>query len=355
MTHLKKILLIAILAISIPSQLFAKNITKNITIVATGGTIAGAGESATGAKYASSQILIEQIASAIPGINKLANIKTDQLLNMASQDMDDESWLKIVKEVNKLLDDKEVDGIVITHGTDTLEETAYLLNLTVKSNKPIIVVGSMRPSTSISADGPINLYNAVALAASKEAIGKGVLVMLNDEIFAARDVSKTSTTNTNTFKANNSGAIGHIYYGKPQIYYSPTRTHTKNSEFTNIKRFSSLPKVEIIYMYSGQDANIIDSLVEDGAQAIVVAGVGDGNVYKSALPKLIAASKKGVMIVRSSRGGSGFVEANTEINDDEYGFITADNLNPQKARILIKLALTKTKDREKLQKIFAKY
>lgn len=351
MKHLQKILFITILALIIPSQLFA----KNIVIVATGGTIAGAGESATGAKYASSQLLIEQIASAIPGINKLADIKTDQLLNIASQDMDDESWLKIVKKVNDLLDDKNVDGVVITHGTDTLEETAYLLNLTVKSSKPIIVVGSMRPSTSISADGPINLYNAVALAANKEAVGKGVLVVMNDEIFAARDVSKIDTTKTNTFHANNSGAIGHIYYGKPQIYYSPTRINTKNSEFGDVKKLSNLPKVEIIYMYAGQNADMIDSLVESGTKAIVVAGVGDGNVYKTVLPKLIAASKKGVVIVRSSRGGSGFVEANTEINDDEYGFITADNLNPQKARILIKLALTKTADRGKLVEMFAKY
>jgi L-asparaginase len=351
MKNLKKILFIAILSFAIPAQLFA----KNITIVATGGTIAGAGESATGAKYNSSQLLIEQIASAIPGIDKLANIKTDQLLNIASQDMNDESWLKIVKEVNNLLDDKNVDGIVITHGTDTLEETAYLLNLTVKSKKPIIVVGSMRPSTSISADGPINLYNAVALAASKEAEGKGVLIVMNDEIFSARDASKTNTTSVHTFKANNSGTIGRVHYGKSQIYYTPNRIHTKNSEFTNIKDLSVLPKVEIAYMYAGQDAIIIDNLVASGAQAIVIAGVGDGNVYKDALPKLIEASKKGVVIVRSSRGGSGFVEANTEINDDEYGFITADNLSPQKARILIKVALTKTKDKDKLKEIFAKY
>lgn len=350
MRHLKKLLLITILAITIPSQLFA----KNIVIVATGGTIAGAGESSTGAKYASSQISIEQITSAIPGIEKLAHIKTDQLFNIPSQDMNDSTWLEISKKVNELLDKRSVDGVVITHGTDTLEETAYFLNLTVDSKKPIVLAGSMRPSTSLSPDGPINLYNAVALSSNKQATGKGVLVVMNDDIFSARDVSKTNTTNINTFQSSNSGAIGHIYYGKPQIYYNPIRTHTNKSEF-NVKKLTTLPKVEIIYMYAGQSADTIDDLVKSGTQAIVIAGVGDGNVYKSALPKLISASKKGVIIVRSSRVGSGFVEPNTELNDDEYGFITADNLSPQKARILIKLALTKTKDRGKLQEIFSEY
>lgn len=327
---------------------------KNIVIVAIGGTIAGEGESSTGAKYSASKISIDQITLAVPGIHKLASIKTKQLMNIASQDIDDDSWLEISRTINELLNKKGVDGIVITHGTDTLEETAYFLNLTVKSTKPVIMVGAMRPSTSISTDGMMNLYNAIALAASSQAANKGVLVVMNDNIFSSRDVSKTSTTNLDAFRSYSLGAIGHINYGKPQIYYSPVRTHTKSSAF-DVEKFTSLPKVEIVYMYAGQNADIIDSMVNSGTQAIIIAGVGDGNIYKNALSKLIDASKKGVIIVRSSRTGSGFIEPDVEVNDSAHNFITADNLNPQKARILTKLALTKTNDIEKLREIFAKY
>jgi L-asparaginase len=263
-------------------------------------------------------------------------------------------WLKIAKRVNEILAQKNIDGVVITHGTDTLEETAYFLNLTIKSKKPVIIVGSMRPATSLSADGPMNLYNAVALASSAQAIGKGVLVLMNDEIFAARDVTKTSTTNVASLQAKNGGAIGYVYYGKPEIYYQPLRLNATNSIF-EVKKLSDLPKVDIIYGYANCESSLVDHLVAVGSKAIILAGVGDGNVSKETLQRLIEARKQGVMVIRSSRVGEGLVIPNVEINDDEFGFITADNLSPQKARILTMLALTKTNDAKKIQEFFGNY
>lgn len=327
---------------------------KHIVVIATGGTISGTGESAVGAKYSPGQLTAEKIINDISGISNLAKIETEQLLQISSQDLTSELWLKIAKRVNEILERKNVDGVVITHGTDTLEETAYFLNLTIKSKKPVILVGSMRPSTSLSADGPMNLYNAVALASSDKAIGKGVLVLMNDEIFAARDVTKTSTINVASFQARSGGAIGYVYYGKTEIYYQPLRTNTSNSIF-EIKKLSDLPKVDIIYGYTNHESSVVDQLVASGSKAIILAGVGDGNISKETLQSLVEAGNQGVLVVRSSRVGSGLVIPNVEINDDKFGFLTADNLSPQKARILAMLALTKTDNAAKIQEIFGSY
>ncbi len=327
---------------------------KNIVVLATGGTIAGAGDSCVGSKYAPGRVGIDHVIKNIPGLDKLADISTEQLMQIASQDMRDKEWLMIAKRANEILSKSSVHGLVITHGTDTIEETAYFLNLVVKSEKPVVLVGAMRPSTSLSSDGALNLYNAVALATSDKAYNKGVLVMFNDEIYSARDVAKTSTTNVSAFKAPNSGMIGSILYGAVRFYYSPLRAHTTETVF-DVKKAESLPKVEIIYAYAGVDPSIVDYLVESGVKGIVLAGVGDGNVSKAVVEKLAEAEKKGVIILRSSHLGSGSVEPNIEIEDDKLGFVTTDNLTPQKARILAMLALTKTNDVKKIRGMFAKY
>lgn len=327
---------------------------KNIVILATGGTISGAGASSTDSKYSASKINIDQIIKTAPGIEKFANIEAEQIMQKASQDFDAQDWLLISKKVNETLEKKSVDAVVVTHGTDTMEETAYFLNLTVKSKKPVIVVGSMRPSTSLSADGPLNLYNAVALAASDVSFGKGVMILMNDEIFAARDATKTHTTNVASFKSLNSGVIGGVYYGKPKLYYQPLRAHTFNSDF-EVKKLNELPKVDIVYSYAGSDSKMIDNLVASNVKAIILAGVGDGNINQKSLQSLIEAAKKGVVVVRSAHLGVGSVAQNVEINDDEFGFVTADNLSPQKARVLTMMALTKTKDVKKIREMFAKY
>ena len=234
----KLVLLICILVAS----LYAK---PNVVILATGGTIAGSASGATNAQYDAAQLGVDILIKAVPEIANLANVKGEQVANISSNNMTDEIWLKLAKRVNELLASKDVDGIVITHGTDTLEETAYFLNLVVKSDKPVVLVGAMRSATSMSADGPLNLYNAVSVAASKESIGNGVLVVLNDEINAAREVTKTNTSSVDTFKSRNTGAIGRVYYGKVVYSTKSLKKHTANSVF-DVSKLETLPRVDII-------------------------------------------------------------------------------------------------------------
>jgi L-asparaginase len=206
---------------------------RNIVILATGGTIAGAAASGTQAGYTSGAVTIDAMLAAVPGIDKLASIKGEQVSNVGSQDMSFEILLKLAKRINELTAKADVDGIVITHGTDTMEESAYFLNLTVKTEKPVVMVGSMRPSTAVSADGPLNLYNAIAVAADPNAKGRGVLVVMNDEIHAAHSLTKMSTTAVETFMSPKRGIVGIIHYGKADYYNNPTWKHTKQSESTS--------------------------------------------------------------------------------------------------------------------------
>ncbi len=347
---MKKAFIFACFFVVLSANCFA----KNIFILATGGTISGSAESEIESKYKPSKIDISQIVKSVPKIDKVANLQAEQLLQVSSQNISGENWIEIAKRADEILKKSEIDGLVITHGTDTMEETAYFLHLVLKSQKPIVVTGSMRPSSSISADGPLNLFNAISLAASKKAFGKGVLILMNDEIFSARDAVKKHSTNAASFKSNDFGSIGFVNYGRVEIYYQPLRLHTKDSAF-KVKDFDKLPKVDIIYAHSSSDANIVDYLVSSGSKAIVVAGVGDGNVNDATLAKLSLAQKSGILVVRSSRGGSGFVEPNAEIDDEEFGFVSADNLSAQKARILAALALGKTNDVKKIREFFAKY
>lgn len=352
MKILKTLTILSILLFS--NQVFAKNDLKNIFIIGTGGTISGSGESEIEAKYSPSKININEIIKSSPNITNIANVKSEQVFQEASQNFNHKHWIILAKKVNELLKKRSVDGIVITHGTDTLEETAYFLNLVINSKKPIVFVGSMRPSTALSADGPLNLYNAVALASDKKSYGKGVLVLMNDKIFSARDVKKTHTTNVDSFSSNSFGELGQAYFGEIDIYYQTTKKHTYRGEF-KINDFDDSIKADIIYIYTNFDHTIIDNLIASNTNAIIVAGVGDGNVSAETLEKLKIASEKGILIVRSSRLDSGKVIKNVEIADDEYGFAVANNLSPQKARILAILALSKTKNIKKIQEIFNSY
>ncbi len=327
---------------------------KNVVVIATGGTIAGAGESQTSSGYQPSKVGIEEIIKSIPGIDKIANVKAEQLMQVASQDMDSKTWLEIAKKVNEVLAQNNVNGVVITHGTDTIEETAYFLNLVVKSKKPVVLVGAMRPSTSLSADGSLNLFNAVAVAASDSSVNKGVMLVFNDEIHSAREVFKTHTTNVAAFKSSNTGIIGSAYFGDVKFYLDPIRAHTHETIF-DVKRFDNLPKVGIVYAHSGFDSKIIDYLADHGYKGIVLAGVGDGNINQQSVDALAEAVRKGLVVVRSAHLGAGSVQPNVEINDEDFGFVTADNLSPKKARILTMLAITKTEDPRKIREMFAKY
>lgn len=327
---------------------FAK---PTIYILATGGTIAGSGSGALDTSYTSGTVTVDKLIAAVPEINKIATIKGEQISNIGSQEMNNEVWFKLANRVNELLTSGKADGVVITHGTDTMEETAYFLNLVVKSDKPIVMVGAMRNSGSLSADGPLNIFNAVNVAMSKEAAGKGVVVVMNDEIHAAREVTKTNTTAVDTFKSPNSGKIGTVFYGNVKFYMNPTRKHTVNSAF-DITKIKELPRVDIIYSHSNDNPDFVNLAVKNGAKGIVNAGMGNGNPFPSALEALGEAVKGGVIVVRDSRVGSGETTLNGEVDDGKYGFLASDNLNAQKARVLLMLALTQTTDKAKIQELF---
>ena len=327
----------------------------NVTILATGGTIAGTGAtSTTTVGYTAATVGVQALIQAVPEMTKVANITGEQVFQIASENMGNEHWLTLAKRVNVLLAQPDVDGIVVTHGTDTLEETAYFLNLVVKSRKPVVLVGSMRPSTALSADGPINLYNAVNLAGSPAAVGKGVLVAMNDQIHAARDVSKANTTTADTFRAAELGMIGYFQGGKPFFYREVTRKHTVDTEF-DVSKLDALPQVDVAYAYANVGAVAVNALVAAGAKGLVHAGVGNGSLPAKTRPALVAAREKGVVIVRSSRVGQGIVARNGEANDDQLDFVVADTLSPQKARILLMLALTKTSNTKDIQRMFYTY
>ncbi|WP_276318508.1 type II asparaginase [Helicobacter pylori] len=332
-------------------QVMAKNL-PTIVLLATGGTIAGSGASASLGSYKSGELGIKELLKAIPSLNKIARILGEQISNSGSQDMNEEVWFKLAKRVQKLLNDSRIQGVVITHGTDTLEESAYFLNLVLHSTKPVVLVGAMRNATSLSADGALNLYNALSVAIDEKSANKGVLVVIDDTIFSAREAVKTHTTHTSTFKALNSGAIGSVYYGKVRYYMQPLRKHTTESEFTLLELNPPLPKVDIIYTHVGMTLDLFQASLNSHAKGVVIAGVGNGNVSTGLLKAMQEASEMGVVIVRSSRVGSGEI---TSGEIDDKAFITSDNLNPQKARVLLQLALTKTNDKEKIQEMFEEY
>jgi L-asparaginase/glutamin-(asparagin-)ase len=327
----------------------------HVTILATGGTIAGSGASSTTTVgYTAATVGVQQLINAVPELAKVANVTGEQVFQIASESMTNEHWLALGKRVNVLLAQPNVDGIVITHGTDTLEETAYFLNLVVKSRKPVVLVGAMRPSTALSADGPINLYNAVILAGSPEAVGKGVLVALNDQIQSARDVTKTNTSTPDSFRTPELGLLGYMQGNKPFFYRTSARRHTVETEF-DISNIQALPQVDIIYGYANMSDVALNAFIAAGAKGIIHAGVGDGSLAAKVKPSLIAARKKGTLVVRASRVGNGILARNGEANDDELDFVVSDTLNAQKARILLMLALTKTSNSKEIQRMFYMY
>ncbi len=334
-------------------QLTAKDL-PNVVILATGGTIAGKGESATGSAYTSGQVAIEDMIDAVPNIRKLANLTGEQIANVGSQDISVEIWLKLVKRINELLSKDDVDGIVITHGTDTQEETAYFLNLVVKSEKPVVLTASMRPSTALSADGPLNLYNAVAVAADPKAKGHGVMIVMNDEIHSAHAVTKMMTTPVQTFQSPMHGVLGTAVFGQVEFYRKPHGLHTTQSEFS-VDGVKSLPRVDIVYACADMSPDLINIMVNAGAKGIVIAGVGDGNMTTATLEAAKKATAKGIPVVRASRSPIGVVLLHGEIDDEKYGTIASDELNPQKARVLLMLALLKDRSRENLQELFINY
>jgi L-asparaginase len=326
----------------------------NITILATGGTIAGSGDSATKGEYTSGEISVDELIKAVPDLDKLGHITGEQISNIGSQDMSKAIWLKLAKRVNELLAKPDCDAIVITHGTDTMEETAYFLNLTVHSRKPVILVGSMRPATALSSDGPANLYDAVTIAASHVAQARGVLVAMSGHIFSARDVVKSHTTNVDSFSAPGSGPIGQVQHGHVEFSEKTLKRHTFQSEF-NVDTLNELPQVEIIYGYADASPITVQALSEADIAGIVHNGLGNGNIPSSTMDALAHAQRKGIQVVRTSRACEGPTTPNAEVNDSKYHFVASGSLNAAKARILLMLALTKTHDPKQIQALFNTY
>lgn len=355
MKSIKTLALAAVCLLGSAATSFAQQL-PNIHILATGGTIAGAGVSATQTNYTAGQVAIGSLLDAVPEIKKIANVTGEQIVSIGSQDMNDEVWLKLAQRINELLNSGEYDGIVITHGTDTMEETAYFLNLTVKSNKPVVLTGAMRPSTAISADGPLNLYNAVVTAAAKESCDKGVVIAMNGLILPGQGAIKMNTVDVQTFQAPNSGALGYIFNGK--VFYNDvtTKLHTTKSVF-DVTGLKKLPKVGIVYSYSNVEADVMDPFLDkkNGYEGLVHAGVGNGNYHKNLFPQLLKARENGILVVRSSRVPTGPTTLDGEVDDAQYQFVASQELNPQKARVLLQLALTKTKNWQEIQDFFLNY
>ena len=326
----------------------------NVVILATGGTIAGAGaDAANSATYTAAKVPVDKLIAAVPQMSTIANVRGEQVFQIASESFTDVQLVQLGKRVSALLKQDDVDGVVVTHGTDTLEETSFFLDLVIRSDKPVVVVGSMRPSTAISADGALNLLDAVTVAASKEAVGKGVTVTMNDTIQGGRDVTKRTNVVPSAFFSQ-WGPLGMVVEGKAYFFRTLAKRHTTSSEF-DIDQIDSLPLVGIVYGSGNMIASVYDAEVQAGAKAIVNAGTGNGSVPGYLVDKLKDIRAKGTLIIRSARVPDGLVLRNAEQPDDTYDWVVAHDLNPAKAKILAAVALTKTSDTKELQRIFWEY
>lgn len=322
-----------------------------LLVLATGGTIAGVQPKPGEAGYVSGALPVDAILSAVPGLATLAEVRGEQVAAIGSQDMSDFVWMKLARRAAELLARGDVDGLVVTHGTDTLEETAYFLHLVLRSDKPVVLVGAMRPSTELGADGPSNLYAAVSVAASREARGRGVLVVANDTVHAARSVRKAATTAVHAFVSADPGPVAEAVKGTRTRWFLPPAATAPRRTFS-LAGVDALPRVDVVSAHANADGALVRAAAAAGAKGIVLAGVGDGNASKEMVEALAEAAKAVVVVVRSTRVGSGFVRRNVELDDDALGFVASLGLGPQKARVLLRLALTETKDVGAIQEMF---
>ncbi|MDX3905412.1 MAG: asparaginase [Pigmentiphaga sp.] len=301
-----------------------------IRIVATGGTIAGAGSRPQSTQvYASGALDVKDLCAAVPGLNELAQVETEQFAALDSKNATPAFWRALAVRLQELLDSEAVDGLVVTHGTDTLEETAYYLHLVLKTRKPVVLVGAMRPATALSPDGPLNLFNAVTVAAAAEAADRGVLIAFNHGIFGARDATKVNANRPDAFAAPNGGPLGLVQDGCVSWLARPDRMHTHATRFSCD---TPLPPVEVLVGYAGASAALIDAVGACGARGLIWAGTGNGSASKEALAALDRLRAAGLAVVRTTRTGSGCIPAG-------QGMVGAGTLSPWKARVLTMLAL----------------
>ncbi len=331
------------------------NTLPKVAVLGTGGTIAGSGASSTQyAGYQAAVTGVDELLSAIPALKEIASLESEQVAQVASQNLGGATLLHLARRVNYWLNETDCTGVVVTVGTNTLEETAYFLNLVVKSRKAVVVTGAMRPFTSLSADGPMNLYRAVVAAASPLTVNLGVLVVMNDQITAARDVHKMDTMTLDSFKAPVFGILGWVFDSKVRLYKKPARTHTFETEF-DTTHLTSLPRVDIVVGHQDDSGVAVVALVQAGAKGLVVAGAGTASLSDAMSEAVQNATRQGVVVVRAPRAATGIVMRNMEFDDATHGTVAGDTLSLAKARVLLSLALSQGMDAHAVQTAFDKY
>ena len=330
---------------------------RRVYLFGTGGTISFVGESRTdfsNYSYRGQQLTIHEMLARVPEANELAEVIPEQVINVGSTEVYPPHWLTLANRINEqFAADPDAAGAAVTHGTATLEETAYFLNLTVRDRRPVAVTGAMRPPSAMGTDADNNLLDAVRIAAAPQSAGRGALVVLNNEIQSARDVTKTDSYRVETFQSGHMGFLGYADADGQVIYYRrPERRHTADSEF-DVSGVAALPRVDIAYGYAGAGSTVIDALVADGVDGIVAAGLGSGGSPSTFMAGLKNAQEAGIPVVLSTHVGTGRVVQTRRFTEE--GYIVADNLHPKKARILLMLGLTQTSDPAELQRMMLEY
>ena len=332
-------------------------VKPRVYLIGTGGSISFIGDHRTdyvNYSYHNRHLTIEQMLERVPEAAAIAEVRPEQLLNVGSASVTPAHWLELARRVNDIFaQDHQAAGIAVTHGTATLEETAYFLNLTVKDHRPVVITGAMRPPTGLGTDSDVNLLDCLRVAAAPQSAGRGVLTVLNNEIQGARDVTKSNSYRLETFRSGELGCLGYADSDEQVVFYrTPTRTHTLNTEFA-VAELTELPRVDIAYAYAGADGLVVNALVEGGAAGIVAAGLGGGGSSPEFMTALRAAQRRGVPVAVATQTGNGRVMRSRRFVED--GYIAADNLAPKKARILLMLALTRTNDPAELQRMMLEY
>lgn len=328
--------------------------TRRVALIVTGGTIDSVGTDRLDLAWyleAGQRLEAGELLSRVPELEKIAKVEEIPFRRLPSQAITPEDWIELAQTIQRILvEDEQADGVVITHGTNTLEETAYFLNLVLNTDKPVVLVGAMRPSSGLSSDGDLNLVNAVRVAASPHAAGNGVLVVLNDTITGARDVTKTATYRVETFQGRDLGPLGYVDAdGEVIFYHRPNKLHTTETAF-DAAALTGLPRVDVVVSYVGADGSLIDAAVAAGAKGIISAGTGAGRPTPGETDALTRAHEQGVVICQSSRVGSGRAVRSPGLT--KRGWVASDNLVPWKAKVLLALALTRTSDPDEIQRLF---
>jgi L-asparaginase len=327
-----------------------------VALLFTGGTIDSVGTDRLDLAWymeANQRLADGELVERVPEIATIADVEEIPFRRLPSQAITDDDLADLVSTIHGLADDGRTDGVVVTHGTNTLEETAYFLHLVLKTDRPVVLVGAMRPSSAISADGYLNLLNGVRVAADDASVGMGVLVVLNDAIHSARDVTKTATYRVETFQGRDLGPLGYADNdGRVVFYHRPARPHTTASEF-DVAALGALPRVDVVVSYLGADGTMIDAAVAAGARGIVSAGTGAGRPTPGEIAALDQAADAGVVVAQGTRVGSGRSVRSPGLR--KKGWVATDNLQPWKARLLLRLALARTNDPDEIQRIFDTY